>query len=140
MIRCRNLRSICYGADRYAHSALDIQRSGRLTPGARDAISGNDVCVSIASLWEIAIKASLKREDKRLELKETIQTIAETCEAQGIDIVPITPGDCQRVRMLPHHHEDPFDRLIMAQAIEMGVPLITKDENIWKYKEVEKIW
>ena len=114
--------------------------SGRLTARARDAIGGNDVCVSIASLWEIAIKASLKREDKRLELKETIQTIAETCEAQGIDIVPITPGDCQRVRMLPHHHEDPFDRLIIAQAIEMGVPLITKDENIWKYGEVEKIW
>jgi len=41
---------------------------------------------------------------------------------------------------LPHHHEDPFDRLIMAQAIERGIPLITKDENIWKYQEVEKIW
>ena len=114
--------------------------SGRLTARARDAIGGNDVCVSIASLWEIAIKASLTREDKRLELKESIQTIAETCEAQGIKIVPITPSDCQRVRMLPHHHEDPFDRLIMAQAIEMGIPLITKDENIWKYREVEKIW
>lgn len=96
--------------------------SGRLTARARDAIAGNDVCVSIASLWEIAIKASLTREDKRLELKESIQTIAETCEAQGINIVPITPSDCQRVRMLPHHHEDPFDRLIMAQAIEDGHP------------------
>ena len=47
--------------------------SGRLTTSARNAISGNAVCVSIASLWEIAIKASLKREDKRLELKESIQ-------------------------------------------------------------------
>ena len=42
--------------------------SGRLTASARDAIDRNDVCVSIASLWEMAIKASLKREDKRLEL------------------------------------------------------------------------
>lgn len=114
--------------------------SGRLTISARNAISGNAVCVSIASLWEIAIKASLKREDKRLELKESIQKIAETCRAQEIDIIPISPNDCQRIRTLPHHHEDPFDRLIMAQAIERGIPLITKDENIWKYQEVEKIW
>ena len=57
-----------------------------------------------------------------------------------MDIIPISQSDCQRIRTLPHHHEDPFDRLIMAQAIERGIPLITKDENIWKYKEVEKIW
>ena len=114
--------------------------SGRLTTSARNEISGNAVCVSIASLWEIAIKASLKREDKRLELKESIQKIAETCRAQEIDIIPISANDCQRIRTLPHHHEDPFDRLIMAQAIERGIPLITKDENIWKYQEVEKIW
>lgn len=114
--------------------------SARLTTSVRNAISENGVCVSIASLWEIAIKASLKREDKRLELKQPIQKIVETCEAQEIDIIPISPDDCQRIRTLPHHHEDPFDRLIMAQAIERGIPLITKDQNIWKYKEVETIW
>ena len=114
--------------------------SNRLTASARDAIDRNDICVSIASLWEMAIKASLKREDKRLELRESIQTIADTCKAQSIEIIPITPADCQRIRTLPHHHEDPFDRLIMAQAIERNIPLLTKDENIWKYREVEKIW
>lgn len=114
--------------------------SDRLTDSVRNAIDKNDVCISIASLWEIAIKASLNRTDKRLELEDSIQTIADTCKAQGIDIIPITPDDCQRIRALPHHHEDPFDRIIIAQAIERDIPLITKDENIWKYEEVKKIW
>ena len=114
--------------------------SERLTDTARNAIDENDVCVSIVSLWEMAIKASLKKEEKRLELENSIQSIAETCEAQGINIIPITPHDCQRVRTLPHHHEDPFDRIIISQAIERDIPLITKDENIWKYEEVKKIW
>lgn len=114
--------------------------SERLTASARAAIDENDVCVSIASLWEMAIKASLKNADKRLELEDSIQSIADTCAAQGIDIIPITPDDCQRVRTLPHHHEDPFDRIIMAQAIERDIPLITKDENIGKYDEVTTIW
>ena len=50
--------------------------SGRLTEQAKRALNENDACVSIASLWEMAIKASLKREEKRLELEETIQDIA----------------------------------------------------------------
>lgn len=117
-----------------------LSDSSRLTKNAMNALNTNDACVSIASLWEMAIKASLKREDKRLELDESIQEIAETCVVQGIDIIPITPDDCQRIRMLPHHHGDPFDRIIMAQAIERDLSLITKDENIWKYDEVKKIW
>lgn len=114
--------------------------SERLTEQAKRALDEQNACVSIASLWEIAIKSSLKREEKRLVLEETIQEIAELCVEQGIDIIPITPDDCERIRTLPHHHEDPFDRIIMAQAIVRGIPLITKDENIWKYDEVKKIW
>ena len=114
--------------------------SKRLTPSVMDALNKQDSSISIASLWEMAIKASLKKEEKRLVLKESIQDIAVMCERQGIEILPITAGDCERIRLLPHHHEDPFDRIIIAQAVERGMPLITKDENIWKYDEVEKIW
>ena len=114
--------------------------SDMLTASARDALDNNEICLSIASLWELAIKSSLKREDKRLMIKDSIQTIADSCRAQNIEIIPITPDDCQRIRSLPHHHEDPFDRILIAQAINRDIPLITKDENIWKYDEVKTIW
>jgi len=114
--------------------------SSRLTANAKKALENNDACISIASLWEMAIKSSLPNESKRLELKDTIQDIAKVCQDQGIDILPVTPDDCQRIRLLPYHHADPFDRNIMAQAIERGMALITKDENIRKYDEVNCIW
>ena len=107
--------------------------SGKLSETARNAIEENDLCVSIASLWEISIKSSLKKKEKRLNLDKSIAEIADMCEVQGIDILPITMEACERIRRLPHEHEDPFDRMIMAQAILGGMILVTKDENIWKY-------
>lgn len=114
--------------------------SGKLSETARSAIETNDLCVSIASLWEIGIKSSLKKEEKRLNLHKSFAEIAGMCESQGIDILPITVEACERIRSLPHVHEDPFDRMIMAQAILEGMTLVTKDENIWKYSEVDKLW
>ena len=70
----------------------------------------------------------------------SIDDIVMNCEDQGIEILPITPQDCARVMTLPHVHEDPFDRIIVAQAMERGLPLVTKDENIAEYKGVEVIW
>lgn len=117
-----------------------LSDSRQITEKARKALDENDACISIASLWEMAIKASLKKAEKRLELEETIQQIADRCVSQGIDILPITPTDCEKIRTLPHHHEDPFDRIIIAQASTRDFPLITKDENIWKYGDIEIIW
>lgn len=114
--------------------------SGKLSSNAKSAIENNELCVSIASLWEISIKSSLKKEEKRLNLPKSFAEIARMCETQGIDILPITVEACERVRSLPHVHEDPFDRMIMTQAILGGMTLVTKDENIWKYSEVDKIW
>ena len=65
---------------------------------------------------------------------------ADLCQSLGIGILPITPLDCERVMRLPHIHEDPFDRMIIAQAATRHIPVVTKDENIWKYPEIEKIW
>ena len=114
--------------------------SGRLSDDARDAIGKNDLCVSVASLWEIGIKSSLKKEEKRLELQKSIQEIAAMCDAQGIEILPITPEACEKIRAFPHIHEDPFDRMIVAQAILRNLTLVTKDENIHKYDEVDWLW
>ena len=117
-----------------------LSDSARIPAGTRKAMLENVLCVSVASLWEIGIKASLKREEKRLNISRSVSEIAAMCERQGIEILPITPDACKAVRTLPHIHEDPFDRMIIVQAIIGAMTLVTKDENIWKYPGVEKLW
>lgn len=113
-----------------------LYEPAHLSEPARNAISDNDCSVSIASLWEISIKAA----KGQIVLRDTIMGIADRCVQMGVELLPITPADCQRIQDMPFIHKDPFDRIIMAQAMERDVPLITKDENIWKYGEVKKIW
>ena len=107
-----------------------------LTSTAREAIMKNDCVISIASLWEMSIKIA----KGQLILKDTIVEIADRCLHMGVDILPILPEDCQRIQDLPDIHKDPFDRIIIAQALIRDIPLITKDEHIWQYDDVEKIW
>ena len=107
-----------------------------LTPAAKEAIMKNDCVVSIASLWEMSIKIA----KGQLILKDTIVEIANRCLHMGVDILPILPEDCQRIQNLPDIHKDPFDRIIIAQALVRDIPLVTKDEYIWQYNSVEKIW
>ena len=111
-----------------------------LSEKAIHALDTQERCVSIASLWEIAIKKNLTDPKRRLYLEMSVLEIADECARQGIEILPITPADCERIGSLPHIHEDPFDRVIMAQALERGVPLVTRDEHIWKYDSIKKIW
>lgn len=111
-----------------------------LSENAIQAFNSDERCVSIASFWEIAIKSSLQDAKRRLVLEASILDIADECRNNDIQILPITPEDCFRVALLPHIHSDPFDRLIVAQALERGIPLITKDERIWKYDQLKKIW
>lgn len=76
-----------------------------------------------------------------LRLRDSITDIARRCLAMGVDILAITPEHCQQILALPDYHRDPFDRIIMAQAVVEGYPLVAKDENIWNgYDMVEKIW
>jgi len=111
--------------------------SEQLSSKARDAISERNCCVSIASLWEMSIKVF----NGKLILKDTILDIGRKCTEMGVDILPIRPEHCQQLQSLPLYHKDPFDRMIIAQAIVEGCPLVTKDENIWKgYDGLTKIW
>lgn len=111
--------------------------SEKLSLEAARAIRDNDCCVSIASLWEMSIKAA----KGALKLRETIPEVADRCREMGVELLAITPEHCQRIQSLPDHHRDPFDRIIMAQSLVEGFPLVTKDENIWNgYDEVSKIW
>jgi PIN domain nuclease of toxin-antitoxin system len=110
----------------------------RLSPAARRILAdpANRRWVSIASLWEIAIKMSAGK----LPAGElTLRRIAETLAAQEFVVLPIRLDDLLRVELLPWIHRDPFDRVLIAQALEEGVPLLTLDGAMSGYP-VETIW
>ena len=97
------------------------------TLAATLASSDNDIAVSAASIWEIAIKRMLGRID--VELDELIASIA----ADGFAELPIRFAHSQKLASLPRRHDDPFDRLLIAQAIADGRRLVTKDAAILGY-------
>ena len=89
----------------------------------------NSVLVSIASLWEIGIKVSLGK----LDLVATILAIIKKIDSQSIEILAITPDHILKVSNLPFHHKDPFDRMIIAQALAAATSLMTVDRDFAKY-------
>ena len=110
--------------------------SGNLSENAKKALSsGKKAFVSVASLWEIAIKQSIGK----IKLDITINEIAQKCDEYHITILPITAEHLDRIKDLPDIHKDPFDRLLIAQAATENMTLITKDTIIPQYK-VETIW
>jgi PIN domain nuclease of toxin-antitoxin system len=105
--------------------------SPRLPRAVRSRIArASDVRVSVVSIWEIAIKLSLGR----LELPDrdaaSLDTVAGDC---GFTDLPITAEHAAGVRTLAFHHTDPFDRLLIAQALAEGATIITADEAFAAY-------
>ncbi len=91
--------------------------------------SGNNCFISIATLWEIAIKNSLGRLELNAELKEIFSIINNT----GFELLPITESHILANASLPYHHHDPFDRIIIAQSIEENLYVVTKDDKFVSY-------
>jgi PIN domain nuclease of toxin-antitoxin system len=105
----------------------------RLASEARSRIASADIVfVSTASAWEAAIKISMGR----LELPDTIEA---GVLASGFEKLLITFAHAERVASLPHHHRDPFDRLLVAQAQVEGLTLVTHDRVLEAY-DVEILW
>ena len=97
--------------------------------------SSNQCFVSIASYWEMGIKHSLGK----LELKTGLQTIFQVIEMSGLKTLPITPNHILAASILEFHHRDPFDRLIIGQALSDRLTLVSKDKEFEKYT-VPLIW
>jgi PIN domain nuclease of toxin-antitoxin system len=97
--------------------------------------SKNIKFVSIASIWEIAIKIGLKK----LEFDGNTCDVAELIEQNGFQILPISIDHTVAYEELELIHRDPFDRILIAQASVDKMTIITKDENIQKYK-VKTVW
>ena len=97
---------------------------------------GNERYLSVASVWEITIKSSLGR----LTIPTPPSTlIREHTWANAIDLLAITPEHLDTLHNLPYHHKDPFDRLLIAQAIQEGLVLVTKDQAFDAYN-VQVAW
>lgn len=88
--------------------------------------------VSIASLWEIAIKSALGKLEAPDDLPQRVEEL-------GFELLGITVEHAWAVRHLPHHHRDPFDRLLIAQAQVERLPILTADPLLAGY-EVTVIW
>ena len=91
--------------------------------------SQNDVLVSIASLWEIAVKISLGKLTLAKPLADVIKQIA----VENIEVLPILPKHTLQVSTLPFHHRDPFDRIIVAQSQVENLPIVTNDIEFSHY-------
>ncbi len=97
--------------------------------------SQNDISVSLASIWEISIKTSIGKLSLPFELAEIFGEI----EKLNISILNISLDHLIKVADFPFHHKDPFDRLIISQAIIEGLPVISSDKQ-FKLYEIECIW
>ena len=103
----------------------------RLSAAARKLLNDprNELLFSAASLWEIAIKNTLGREDFRVEPRLLRRGLLDNGYAE----LPITSQHAVSIDTLPHLHKDPFDRLLLAQALCRGVTLVTADTQLARY-------
>ena len=98
--------------------------------------SSSEIFLSIASLWEIAIKVNIGK----LVLDEPFeQVFPRELHFHKIEILDITVDTLVQLTTLPLHHRDPFDRLIIAQAMVEGIPIISRDEAFDLY-DVKREW
>ena len=98
--------------------------------------AGNTIFISMASLWELAIKSSLGK----ISLEKTLEDFTEEhIRGNDINILDIHLTHIIRIEQLPFHHRDPFDRLIIAQAIEDKLTIIGNDAAFDSYN-IKRIW
>ncbi|WP_241239309.1 type II toxin-antitoxin system VapC family toxin [Burkholderia stagnalis] len=100
----------------------------KLSVAARTLISAADeVFISSASIWEVAIKAG------KGKLDVDVDRLIDEIEASGYSELPVRAAHGAAVRNLPHHHRDPFDRLLVAQAWCEPLLLVTADGHLAQY-------
>ncbi|KAB2694579.1 type II toxin-antitoxin system VapC family toxin [Ochrobactrum sp. Kaboul] len=106
-----------------------LSDDSRLGQQIRDFISDpeNDVLVSVVSLWEITVKLRIGKLDANL------QEILAVLPDMGFDRLDIADSHLVELAKLPLHHRDPFDHLLMAQAIAEGAYFISDDQNVPLY-------
>jgi PIN domain nuclease of toxin-antitoxin system len=113
-----------------------VSNDGNLPISTREKIeSAEDVFLSIASLWEIAIKLNIGK----LPLQGAFEDIEPQLIVAGITVLPIAFADTVQFRYLPLHHRDPFDRILIAQAMNHSLILISRDVAFDSYS-IQRVW
>jgi len=98
----------------------------RISDELINTIQTNEVCVSMISLWEITIKKQIKKLSLSKDLLQAIN-------GSHFRLVNLNVQDFDNLGTLPFHHRDPFDRIIIAQAITEGLTIITSDRIFKQY-------
>jgi PIN domain nuclease of toxin-antitoxin system len=108
-----------------------VASSRRLPKEARALLldTANEVYYSAASVWEVAIKTTLRRRD----FKANPAVLARALERSGFSELPVTAAHAARVAGLPAIHRDPFDRLLVAQSLAEPMTLLTNDAVLRRY-------
>jgi PIN domain nuclease of toxin-antitoxin system len=114
---------------------LDDSKSSRL---ARQVLKSNEhqLVFSLVSLWEIAIKI---KTGKLNTIGSSVAYIRDQMDDYGMELLPIRYDHVLNLEQLPHHHGDPFDRLLIAQALTESLPILTADATFKRYG-VKAIW
>ena len=114
------------------HLLLWAAANSKRLPGEARALledSGNDAYYSAASIWEIAIKSSLRRSDFRIDIDALLAVLPK----MGLTELPVGAAHAASVAKLPPIHRDPFDRLLIAQSIAEPLTLLTNDALLTRY-------
>ena len=106
-----------------------LEGDPRIERQAQDLIAdpANDILVIIASLWEIVVKVRVGK------LEADIRDIVAAVNAQGFETLETHPEHLEELVRLPMHHRDPFDHLLIAQAIAEGLTLLSEDQHVSAY-------
>jgi len=115
-----------------AEDSPDLSRTAREAILAADTVAG----VSVASVWELAIKTSIGKLTLRIPLDDLLDRARA---AADVGVILVTVDDAIGIRALPHHHRDPFDRMIVAQALRRDLTIVTRDPLFAAYG-VSTLW
>jgi PIN domain nuclease of toxin-antitoxin system len=130
------------GADARSHHLLDtstflwaLAAPERLSPRARRLVDAGENVVSVASYWEVVVKA----QKGLLSIADPATWWRRATELMAVRTLPIRASHVTALAVLPMVHKDPFDRMLIAQAIAEGLGFVTNDEHIRSYA-VRTLW
>ena len=115
-----------------------LLKDPRLSANAQQILTSenSELVFSLASLWEISIKIKL---GKLRALGSSVAYVRDEMHEYGMELLPIRFEHILQLEMLPQHHGDPFDRLLIAQATTEAIPILTHDERFSAYS-VDLLW
>ncbi len=118
-----------------------LVKDERLTPAVHACLANaaNPVCVSVVSLWEILVK----HRQGKIRIKSgdltAYEFMTKAVRETGFEVIALQAADIRHISTLPALHRDPFDRMLICQAIERGMTLVTPDATIRRYP-IRTLW